>query len=83
MIEAKSGEEFTVGWKSRKRDRRRILLRPHGSGGRVSKISFGRKDGGRSIWRDVGSYQHPIGKRQLLTRAQAAQAVYEGGRSAE
>ena len=73
MIEAKSGEEFTVGWKSLKRDRRRILLRPHGSGGRVSRLLPDYGEGTLHIWTN--------GQLIWRTRAQAAQAVYEGGRS--
>ena len=50
----------------------RLLLRPHGGGGRVSRLHPALAD-----------YCWYVENAAYLTRAEAAQAVYEGGRSAK
>jgi len=68
-----------VPWSPSLYDRyeRRLRLRPHGRGGRVWSLwSYPTKESRIKWWTADG-------ENYLASRAQAAQAVYEGGRSAE
>ena len=72
MIEAGAKERAFTRWFLRHRTR--VLLRPHGSGGRRMK---------RQHITGIWSFRGPRGFVLKPARAQAAQAMYEGGRSAE